>query len=327
MKSRSLGQQGLVVSEVGLGMMGMTVAYGPSDYESNLQIIKSSIEEGITLIDTAEVYGQGTGSSEILLGKAVSSVRDSVVLATKFGYDLSKTRASGFDSRPENIRKATENSLAYLNTDYIDVLFQHRVDPDVPIEDVAGIVGELICEGKVKYFGLSEAGPETITRAHAVTPVSVVQTEYSVIERDVEEAVLPTLNKLGIGFIAYSPIGRGLLAGVTTPAADFPEGDLRRILPRWQPENFAVTVPLIKDFVELAHSKKISASQLALAWILSKSPDYVPIVGMRQQKHLAGLAGISEVTLNDSDVTFIDALFPNGAAGKRYPDAFMPKWN
>ncbi|MEY4533463.1 MAG: hypothetical protein RI926_1232 [Actinomycetota bacterium] len=314
------------MSEVGLGMMGMTVAYGPSDYESNLQIIKSAVEEGITLFDTAEVYGQGTGSSEILLGKAVSSVRDSVVLATKFGYDLSKTRSSGFDSRPENIRKATENSLAYLNTDYIDVLFQHRVDPDVPIEDVAGTVGELISEGKVKFFGLSEAGPETISRAHAVTPVSVVQSEYSVIERDVEEEVLPTVNKLGIGFVAYSPIGRGLLAGVTTPAAEFPEGDLRRFLPRWQPENLSITLPLIHEFIALANAKKVLPSQLALAWILGKSPDYIPIVGMRQKEHLAEILDIGGIQLSEGEISAIDALFPNGAVGQRYPDAYMPIW-
>lgn len=326
MEQRALGKQGLIVSEVGLGMMGMTVAYGPSDYDSNLALLHSALDAGITLFDTAEVYGQGTGSSESLLGKAVSGVRDSVVLATKFGYDLSKTRPSGFDSSPENIRRATENSLSYLGTDYIDVLFQHRVDPDVPIEEVAGTIGELIAEGKVKYFGLSEAGPRTIRRAHAVTPVSVVQTEYSVIERDVEESVLPTVKSLGIGFIAYSPMGRGLLAGVTTPAAEFPEGDLRRFLPRWQPENFALTVPLINEFVALAQSKNISPSQLALAWILSKEPDYVPIVGMRQQRHLDELAGISQVQLTQTEVSNIDALFPNGAAGQRYPDAYMPVW-
>lgn len=327
MKSRALGQQGLVVSEIGLGMMGMTVAYGPSDPDCNLAMIHAAMDEGITLFDTAEIYGQGTGSSESLLGKAVAGVRESVVLATKFGYDLSKTRASGFDSRPENIRKATENSLSYLGTDYIDVLFQHRVDPDVPIEEVAGTVGELITEGKVKYFGLSEAGPKTIARAHAVTPVSVVQTEYSVIERDVESEVLPLLQKEGIGFIAYSPLGRGLLAGVTTAANDFPEGDLRRILPRWQPENLSQTLPLIHEFVGMAKSKKLSPTQLALAWITSKLPDYVPIVGIRKMQHLSELSGIDGVSLSLSEISAIDSLFPHGAAGQRYPQAFMPIWD
>jgi aryl-alcohol dehydrogenase-like predicted oxidoreductase len=211
MQQRAVGQQGLVVSALGLGTMGMTMAYGPSDEQEGIATIRRAYELGVTFFDTAELYGRGTGSNEKLVGRAVAPFRDEVVIATKFGFDLAGTRPSGVDSRPEHILEVADNSLRYLGTDHIDVLYQHRVDPDVPIEDVAGTVGQLIDAGKVRYFGLSEAGPETIRRAHAVQPVSALQTEYSIFERDVEEKVLPAVRELGIGFVAYSPLGRGFL--------------------------------------------------------------------------------------------------------------------
>ena len=213
MQYRALGQEGLMVSALGLGTMGMTMAYGPADEQQGIATIRRAHELGVTFFDTAELYGQGTGSNEKLLGGAVAPFRDEVVIATKFGFDFSQTRPSRFDSRPDHILEVADNSLRYLGTDHIDVFYQHRVDPDVPIEDVAGAVQQLIRAGKVRYFGLSEAGPETIRRAHTVQPVSVLQTEYSIFERDVEEAVLPAVQQLGIGFVPYSPLGRASSPG------------------------------------------------------------------------------------------------------------------
>src|ERR1700683_4808939 len=213
MQQRALGQQGLVVSALGLGTMGMTMAYGPSDEQEGIATIRRAHELGVTFFDTAELYGGGTGSNEKLVGEAVAPFRDEVVVAPKFGFDLTGTRPSRVDSRPEHILEVADNSLRYLGTDHIDLLYQHRVDPEVPIEDVAGTVGQLVTAGKVKYLGLSEAGPQTIRTAHAVHPVSVLQTEYSLFERDVEE-LFPVLRELGIGFVAYSPLGRGFLTEI-----------------------------------------------------------------------------------------------------------------
>src|SRR3954464_10758375 len=241
MQSRTLGTQGLEVAPIGLGTMGMTMAYGAAgDDAASIATIQRAHELGVTLFDTAELYGMGTGSNEQLLGRAVKAFRDDVVIATKFGFDLTDLEKIGtvLDSRPEHIREVTENSLRHLGTDHIDVLYQHRVDPDVPIEDVAGTVGELIAEGKVRYLGLSEAGPDIIRRAHAVQPVSVLQTEYSLFEREVEPAVLPVLRELGIGFVPYSPLGRGFLTAGVKPAADYAEDDMRRWDERWQPGNY-----------------------------------------------------------------------------------------
>src|SRR6195952_1324490 len=279
MQHRTLGQQGLEVSALGLGTMGMTMAYGAADEVGGAATIRRAHELGVPFFDTAELYGMGTGSNEQLLGRAVKAFRDDVVIATKFGFDLSDPKAIGtaFDSRPEHIRQVVENSLRYLDTDRIDVLYQHRVDPAVPIEDVAGAVKELIDSGKVLYFGLSEAGPDIIRRAHAVQPVSVLQTEYSIFEREVEATVLPVLRELHIGFVAYSPLGRGFLTGAVKPADQYDETDMRRRDPRWQGENFDRNKQAIDRLTELATAKGITAPQLALAWLLAQGDDVVPI--------------------------------------------------
>src|SRR5690606_4873868 len=235
MRQRNLGRQGLTVSEIGYGAMGVSMAYGPSDKKAGEAVIRRAHELGVTFFDTAELYGQG--ETERIGGAALAPVRDEVVIATKFGFDFTGTRPSGLDSRPEHIREVADNSLRNLGVEVIDVLYQHRVDPDVPIEDVAGTVRELIEAGKVRWFGLSEAGAVTIRRAHAVQPVSVLQTEYSLFEREVER-LFPVLGELGIGFVAYSPLGRGFLTGQARPGADHPEGDMRRWDARFQPGNY-----------------------------------------------------------------------------------------
>ncbi len=327
MKHRTLGQQGLDVSALGLGTMGMTMAYGPTeDDEQSVATIRRAHELGVTMFDTAELYGMGTGSNEQLLGRAVKDFRDEVVLATKFGFDLSGNIGVDMDSRPEHIREVTENSLRYLGTDYIDVLYQHRPDPDVPIEDVAGAVKELIDAGKVRFFGLSEAGPDTIRRAHAVQPVSVLQTEYSIFEREVETAVLPVLRELGIGFVPYSPLGRGFLTSTIKPGSEYPEGDMRRWDDRWQGENYDANVEAVGKLTELAGSKGITVAQLALAWLLAQGQDIVPIPGTRNPTRLAENVAAADVTLGLDDLDLVHRILPHGAFGSRYPAAMMPQW-
>ncbi|WP_298228395.1 aldo/keto reductase [Gryllotalpicola sp.] len=327
MKQRALGKQGLVVSALGLGTMGMTMAYGPADEAEGIATIRRAHELGVTFFDTAELYGQGTGSNEKLVGRAVAPFRDEVVLATKFGMDLSRTRPSGFDSRPEHIRDVADNSLRYLETDHIDVFYQHRVDPDVPIEDVAGTVEDLITEGKVRYFGLSEAGPETIRRAHAVQPVSVLQTEYSIFERDVEAVVLPAIRELGIGFVPYSPLGRGFLTAAVTAPEHYAENDMRRIRdPRWQGENFAKNRNGVAQLETLAGEKGIAVSQLALAWLLAQGDDIVPIPGTRNATRLEENVRAVDVVLTADDLRRVHAAFPEGAYGTRYVEANLPVW-
>ncbi|MER6959282.1 MULTISPECIES: aldo/keto reductase [unclassified Streptomyces] len=324
---RRLGTQGLEVGAVGLGTMGMTMAYGAPDEQGGLDTIRRAYELGVTFFDTAELYGMGTGSNEQLLGRAVKDFRDDVVLATKFGFDLSDPSNIGApDSRPERIRTVAENSLRYLGTDHIDVLYQHRVDPDVPIEDVAGTVGELIAEGKVRYFGLSEAGPDVIRRAHAVQPVSVLQTEYSVFERAVEVDVLPVVRELGIGFVPYSPLGRGFLTAAVKPAAEYDEGDMRRWDERWQPGNYERNLAAVRELTALAEAKGIAVTQLALAWLLAQGDDIVPIPGTRSPQRLAENVAAAHVTLTAEDLARIQELLPHGAAGARYPAAHMPTW-
>jgi aryl-alcohol dehydrogenase-like predicted oxidoreductase len=325
---RRLGTQGLEVGAVGLGTMGMTMAYGASDERSSIATLRRAYELGVTLFDTAELYGMGTGSNEELLGRAVKDVRDDVVLATKFGFDLSGGAAGGFglDSRPEHIREVTENSLRHLGTDHIDVLYQHRVDPDVPIEDVAGTVGELIAEGKVRYFGLSEAGPDIIRRAHAVQPVSVLQTEYSVFERAVEAEVLPVVRELGIGFVPYSPLGRGFLTGAVKPAAEYPADDMRSWDERWQPGNYEKNLAAVRELTALAESKGIAVTQLALAWLLAQGEDIVPIPGTRSPRRLEENVASAYVDLAPEDLARIQELLPRGSAGSRYPVSMMPTW-
>ncbi|MET0928965.1 MAG: aldo/keto reductase [Aeromicrobium sp.] len=329
MQHRTLGREGLEVSALGLGTMGMTMAYGDADEQQGEATIRRAHELGVTFFDTAELYGMGTGSSEQLVGRAVKAFRDDVVIATKFGFDLTDPERIGaaFDSRPDHIREVVENSLRYLDTDRIDVLYQHRVDPDVPIEDVAGTVKELIDEGKVLYFGLSEAGPDVIRRAHAVQPVSVLQTEYSIFERDVEDEVLPVLRELGIGFVPYSPLGRGFLTGQVKPADQYDESDMRRWDDRWQGANYTANVQAIAALTELADSKGAAVTQLALAWLLAQGDDVVPIPGTRSETRLAENLGATDVVLTAADLDRVQEILPHGSFGGRYPAAMMPTWS
>ncbi|MFE2738857.1 aldo/keto reductase [Streptomyces sp. NPDC059349] len=326
MQHRTLGTQGLTVSAVGYGSMGLTMAYGPTDEQAGVTAIQRAYKKGVTFFDTAELYGMGTGSNEILLGEAVKGFRDDVVLATKFGFDLAANPYGGtLNSRPDNIRKVAENSLRYLGTDHIDVLYQHRVDPDVPIEEVAGAVKELIDAGKVKHFGLSEAGPQTIRRAHAVQPVSVLQTEYSLFERTVEQ-LFPLLEDLGIGFVAYSPLGRGFITGSAKPASQYDPTDYRNLDPRWQPGNFEKNVEAVGRLDELARAKGITVSQLALAWLLAQGEHIVPIPGTRSAARIEENAGAAAVTLTEADLAAIREILPHGGFGARYAEQAMPTW-
>jgi aryl-alcohol dehydrogenase-like predicted oxidoreductase len=328
MRQRTLGQQGLTTSAIGLGTMGMNLAYGAADERGGEEVIRRAHELGVTFIDAAELYGNGTGSNEKLVGRAVRGFRDEMVIATKFGWRLpyEEHTDNPYDSRPEHIREVTENSLRYLGTDYIDVLYQHRVDPAVPIEEVAGAVGELVAEGKVKYFGLSEAGPEVIRRAHASYPVSVLQTEYSIFERSVEDAVLPAVRELGIGFVPYAPLGRGFLSGDFRPAAEYPADDMRSWDERWQPGNYERNVAAVRQLTALAEDKGIAVTQLALAWLLAQSDDIVPIPGTRRPTRLEENAAAADVVLSAEDLARIDEIVPEGAFGGRYPAGMMPSW-
>jgi len=328
MEYRTLGTQGLEVSAIGLGTMGMTMAYGAGDETEGIATIRRAYELGVTLLDTAELYGGGTGSNEKLVGRAVEGFRDEMVLATKFGFVLPRGSNGDrqFDSRPAHIREVTDNSLRYLGTDHIDVLYQHRVDPDVPIEDVAGAVRELIEAGKVRFFGLSEAGPDVIRRAHAVQPVSVLQTEYSIFERAVEKEILPTVRELGIGFVAYSPLGRGFLTSAVKPAAEYPQDDMRSWDERWQPGNYEKNIAAIEQLTELAHEKDTTVTQLALAWLLAQGDDIAPIPGTRSPDRLAENVAAVDVKLTAQDLRRVDEILPGGSFGSRYPEAMMPQW-
>ncbi|WP_328752836.1 aldo/keto reductase [Streptomyces sp. NBC_00285] len=324
MQHRTLGSQGLKVSAIGYGSMGLTMAYGPGDEQEGVAAIRRAHDLGVTFFDTAELYGWGTGNNEVLLGKAVSDFRDEVVLATKFGFAQTE-QGLGLNSRPDNIRKVADNSLRYLGVDQIDVFYQHRVDPDVPIEDVAGAVKELIDAGKVKYFGLSEAGPQTIRRAHAVQPVSVLQTEHSLFERDVEQ-LFPLLDELGIGFVPYSPLGRGFITGTAKPASAYDATDIRNVDPRWQPGNFEKNVEAVDRLGDLAATKGITVSQLALAWLLTRGEHIVPIPGTRSVRRIEENTGAADVTLTAADLAAIDEILPHGGFGARYSDEYAPVW-
>lgn len=318
MQKRTLGQQGLETSAIGYGAMGISLAYGPGDEQEGIATIQKAYELGVTLFDTAELYGWG--ENEKIVGRAVKSFRDDIVIATKFGF----THDYGQDSRPEHIREVVENSLRYLGVDSIDVLYQHRVDPNVPIEDVAGTVKEFIDAGKVKYFGLSEAGPETIRRAHSVQPVSVLQTEYSLFERDVE-SIFPTLTELGIGFVPYSPLGRGFLTGTAKPAGEYDKTDMRNTDPRWQPGNFEKNLEATRQLTALAESKGATVSQLALAWLLAQGEHIVPIPGTRSPQRIAENVGALDVALSDADLARIAEILPTGGFGARYAGN-VPVW-
>jgi aryl-alcohol dehydrogenase-like predicted oxidoreductase len=326
MHDRKLGTQGLATSALGLGTMGMTMAYGTAQNDDNQSIatIRRAFDLGVTLFDTAELYGGGTGANEKLVGEALKDFRSEVSIATKFGFDMSDPTFAGRDSRPEHIHEVAENSLRYLQTDYIDIFYQHRTDPRVPIEDVAGAVKELIDAGKVRYFGLSEAAPDTIRRAHAVQPVSVLQTEYSIFERDVEPDILPLLRHLGIGFVPYSPLGRGFLTGEIKPANEYPADDMRSWDERWQGENFTRNQAAVDELRRLGSSKGISVTQLALAWLLAQGNDIVPIPGTRSQTRLAENVAAADIELTDDDLARVNEILPKGSFGNRYPTEMMP---
>jgi aryl-alcohol dehydrogenase-like predicted oxidoreductase len=319
MQKRTLGQHGLTVSALGYGAMGINLAYGPGDEQEGVNAIQRAYDLGVTFFDTAELYGWG--ENEKIVGRAVKGFRDDIVIATKFGF----THDFGVDSRPEHIREVAENSLRYLGVDVIDVLYQHRVDPNVPIEDVADTVKELIDAGKVRYFGLSEAGSSTLRRAHAVQPVSVLQTEYSLFERDVEQ-LLPTLEELGIGFVAYSPLGRGFLTGTAKPAGEYHATDMRNTDPRWQPGNFEKNLDAVEQLKTLAASKGATVSQLALAWLLAQRDYVVPIPGTRSAKRVEENVAAVDVQLTAADLDRINTILPTGGFGARYVEGRVPTW-
>lgn len=312
MKNRALGREGLVSSAIGYGAMGISMAYGPSDEAASISAIRAAYDLGVTMFDTAEIYGWG--ENEKLVGKAVQPFRDEVVIATKFGW----TREMGFDSRPSHIREVIDDSLQRLGVNHIDVLYQHRVDPTVPIEDVAGEVRNAVDAGKVKYFGLSEAGPQTIRKAHSVMPVSALQTEYSLFARDVEE-LFPTLDELGIGLVAYSPIARGFLSDRVQASGSYGEGDIRtgEYYPWWRAENFTRNTEIVDRLRVIAEGAGITVSQLALAWILAQRPDVVPIPGSRNPERVSSNVQSSTVVLTDSDLTAIQDAVGDGPYGAR----------
>jgi len=323
MKKRKLGNSNLEVSSVGLGCMGMSVSYGPpADKQEMISLIRTAVERGITLFDTAEGYGPFT--NEELLGEALAPVRDQVVIATKFGFKFEGDKQSGTDSRPAHIKEVAEASLKRLKTDYIDLFYQHRVDPDVPIEDVAGAVKELIEEGKVKHFGLSEAGVQTIRRAHVVQPVTALQSEYSLWWREPEVEVLPTLEELGIGFVPFSPLGRGFLTGKIDENTTFDSSDFRNSVPRFTPEARRANQALVDLLNRVAERKKATPAQIALAWLLAQKPWIVPIPGTTKAQRLEENIGAVAVELTSDDLREIDdAASTITVQGARYPESMQ----
>ncbi len=324
MNERNLGNQGLVVSQLGLGCMGMSEFYGTIDEDESVATIHRAIELGVTFLDTADMYGPFT--NEKLVGKAIADRRDQVVLATKFGNERGEDGSFlGVNGKPEYVRSACDASLTRLGIDHIDLYYQHRVDPETPIEETVGAMKELVEAGKVRYLGLSEAGVRTIRRAHEVHPISALQSEYSLFSRDVEDEILPTLRELGIGFVAYSPLGRGFLTGRWRSIEDMPENDTRAArFPRFEEENFRKNLELADKVREIADEKGVTPGQLALAWLLHQGDDIVPIPGTKRRERLEENAAAADVTLTDEDLRRIEEAVPRGsAAGDRYYEQQM----
>ena len=324
MNKRKLGTQGLIVSEQGLGCMGMSEFYGETDEVESIATLNRAIELGIDFFDTSDMYGPY--KNEELLGKAFRGRRDEVIIATKFGIQRDPTSESGrsINGRPEYVREACEGSLKRLGIDHIDLYYQHRVDPKVPIEETVGAMADLVKEGKVRFLGLSEAAPDTIRRANAVHPISALQTEYSLWSRDPEDEILATVRELGVGFVAYSPLGRGFLTGQIKSIDDLAADDYRRYSPRFQGENFSKNLELVESVTDIAREKGVTPGQLALAWVLAQGDDIVPIPGTKRRTYLEENVEASSIKFSADDLARIDAVAPSGAAaGTRYPEAMM----
>jgi aryl-alcohol dehydrogenase-like predicted oxidoreductase len=323
MEKRKLGGQGLVVSALGLGCMGMSDFYGRTDDVESVATIHRAIDLGVNFFDTADMYGPF--KNEELLGRSIRGRRDQVTVATKFGNRRSPEGAFlGISGRPEYVSEACDASLRRLGVDHIDLYYQHRVDPTVAIEETVGAMADLVRAGKVRYLGLSEAGPATIRRAHAVHPISALQSEYSLWTRDPEDGILPTVRELGIGFVPYSPLGRGFLTGRFKSPADIPEGDWRRVNPRFQGENFEKNLALVARVIEIARVRRLTPAQLALAWVLGKGTDIAPIPGTRRRASLEENVAAAGVVLTPEEMAELDEAAPKGAAsGTRYPEAGM----
>src|ERR687893_1204853 len=324
MDRRNLGSEGLVVSSLGLGCMGMSEFYGAADEEESIATIHRAIELGITFLDTADMYGPFT--NEKLVGRAIQGRRDEVVLATKFGNVRGEDGSFlGVSGKPDYVRDACDASLSRLGVDHIDLYYQHRVDPETPIEETVGAMKELVAAGKVRYLGLSEAGPETIRRAHAVHPISALQSEYSLFTREVEDEILPTVRELGVGFVPYSPLGRGFLTGRWKSIEDMPENDTRSArFPRFAEENFKKNLEIADRVREVAEEKGVTPGQLALAWLLAQGDDIVPIPGTKRREYLEENAAAADLTLTQEDLRRIEEAIPRGsAAGERYSEQQM----
>ncbi|WP_402464488.1 aldo/keto reductase [Isoptericola aurantiacus] len=315
MQQRTLGQQGLTVSAIGYGAMGTAFGYGPSDDTASISAIRRAHELGVTHFDTAEMYGWGEG--ERLLGEALAPFRDEVTIATKFGFTAGDGMNFGVDSRPEHIREVVDNSLRNLRTDSIDLLYQHMPDPNVPIEDIVGTMKELVQAGKVKYLGLSNSDEDTIRRGHAVHPISAEQFEYSIFARNDVAPLLPVLDELGIGLVAYSPLARGFLSGAVQKPENYGEGDMRSHLAWWKPENFDTNIAKVQQLTDLAESKGATLAQLSLAWLLAQRDDIVPIPGSRNADRVAQNIAAADVALSIDDLARIDEIAPDGGQGGR----------
>ena len=323
MQKRTLGKSNLEVSAIGFGCMGLSFGYGPAvDKQQGISLVRAAVERGVTFFDTAEVYGPFT--NEELVGEALAPFRDQVVIATKFGWKIAGGKQAGLDSRPKHIKQVAEASLERLKTDVIDLLYQHRVDPEVPIEDVAGAVKDLIREGKVKHFGLSEAGVQTVRRAHKVQPVTALQSEYSLWWREPQTEIIPALNELGIGFVPFSPLGKGFLTGTISEDTKFDTGDFRNIVPRFTPENRKANQVLVELIAGIAQQKNATPAQIALAWLLAQNPSIVPIPGTTKLHRLEENIAAANVDLTAEELRRIeDATAKILVQGARYPEALQ----